>query len=281
MIVVFECEAVHAGIHSKRLAHCDTLAAASFFCAPCIQVRVIVVVLIGREVLLDIIVEVVVVVVDHFMTRLFLRDIATQITNAVSRLAVAILLNESHVGIVVVTLAEVEARFFLAVELSQQVVCLSQMFVGAVCWSTGRYLWLRQFTHGERCNLFYFFSGGTHFLLGGRSRANTAGVEGVEDLEQERLLLIIRDACLASEFQFVKLGALKIGFWFEHSQGVVQAVKLHKLLDQLSHQCSLLRLSQYFGFRVLEVEGALTRLNLILVINGLEDTRAQLGPDLA
>jgi len=57
-------------------------------------------------------------------------------------------------------------------------------------------------------------------------------------------LLIVRYACLGSKFCFVNFCTLEVGLRLEDSQRVVQAVKLHELLDDLSCESRLGILTQ-------------------------------------
>ena len=83
MVVVFQGKTVDTWVDAERLAHCDALAAiGDIGRTPSVQVPIVVVVLLGWQVLLDIIIEVVVVIVTNVIARLLFGNAAVQIFGA-------------------------------------------------------------------------------------------------------------------------------------------------------------------------------------------------------
>ena len=78
------------------------------------------------------------------------------------------------------------------------------------------------------------------------------------------------EARLSRQVLFVYLSC-QISFRLEDGQAVVQSVELKEVLNELGHQSALLGLAKRLGFGVLEVEGAATLLNLVLIVDHLED----------
>ena len=77
------------------------------------------------------------------------------------------------------------------------------------------------------------------------------------------------EARLSRQVLFVYLSC-QISFRLEDGQAVVQSVELKEVLNELSHQSALLRLTKRLGFGVLKVERAATLLNLVLIVDHLE-----------
>ena len=78
------------------------------------------------------------------------------------------------------------------------------------------------------------------------------------------------EACLSRQVLLVNFSC-QVSLWLEDGQAVVQSVELKEVLNELGHQSALLGLAKRLGFGVLEVEGAATLLNLVLIVDHLED----------
>ena len=134
---------------------------------------------------------------------------------------------------------------------------------------------------GNWSRLFWRFCWRSGFVVARRRSEAGARGERFQDREQDRLLGGCTDPDLLRQVAPVLSLALDVGFRTENRQRVVKAVKLHKLSDHLGRKRRLRILSQFAGERVLPVERALALLDLVLVVDSLENTVAQLGAHLA
>lgn len=277
MIIVFQRKRVNRGVNAERLAHRDGMVrptVARFVCRSGL-------VHLGQVLLNVIIIEIVVVVVPNVLITILLGHLLTIVAKSVcaSFRSCSATKSVSIVPEALLASTQIEPCLLLCVKLVEQIVSLRQVLLGLIDWTRFQIrLRFRKVVNREWLDVHGAGAAGCW-----RSNCLLSAEETVQHLHEDGLLSVettLTEACLLREGFPIDI-TTQICLRLVNGERVVKAVKFEELTNQLGHQRRISGRAQLLCTRILPMEATPLLLDLVLIVDHLEDTGAQLCPHLS